>query len=92
MNVVYLPSSLPDVAWVRKYYTEVFPEGAKHANKQIRKAEALIVLQPGIGRDADASKSAQLYVIPKTPFTFIYRVKGENLEIMRILDERSDFE
>ena len=87
MKVVYLESTQNDLLWFHEYYTAVFPEGANEALKKYKFIENLLADNPYIGKpypDEDARK----LVIPKTPFSYIYRVNGDCVEILRVWDDR----
>ena len=42
MKLVFLPSTLSDLAWMRSYYTQVFPDGARRAAEQYRRASRIV--------------------------------------------------
>ena len=89
MRLVYLPRAVRDIAWMRDYYGRVFPEGRAKARDHLRAAERLLVEHPEIGRPTDVSQVREL-VIARTPFTFIYRLKDDRIEILRVWDDRAD--
>ncbi|MEE9363093.1 MAG: type II toxin-antitoxin system RelE/ParE family toxin [Cellulophaga sp.] len=90
MQVIYLESSLDDIEWMRFYYRNIFPSGKKEAIKHIKTAENLLVNHPDIGQAYENNKNIKELVVNKTPFTFIYRVKNENIEILRLWDQRGN--
>ncbi len=90
MQILYLKSALEDIAWMRRYYTQIFPEGAPRARKQIKKTEAILIVQPLTGRIIDEKLNVRAYVIPKTPFTFLCRISDECIEVLRVLNERGN--
>ncbi len=92
MKVIYLTQALRDMNWVRKYYNEVFPAGRSNARSKLRKTESLISENPLVGHPSDAVIGAREFHISRTPFTFLYRVTGENIEIMRVIDGRSNWD
>ena len=89
MKIVYLARAVADIGWMRLYYTGVFPEGQKRARHQFRAIERLIRENPLLGHPADIEGVREL-VIPRTPFSFIYRVRAERIEVLRIWDNRAD--
>ncbi len=89
MKIVYLPSTKDDLIWMRHYYEKVFPEGRKHAQKQFHSIEALLQVSPLIGH-ASYSGDALEFSIPKTPFSYIYRVKNDEIQVLRVWDERQN--
>ncbi len=89
MNIVYLESARDDLLWMRQYYESVFPEGRSRAQKQFHTVENLLLANPFIGHETHR-KNVREFSIPKTPFSFIYRVRPERIEILRVWDERQD--
>ena len=55
-----------------------------------KKAEAILIMQPYIGIEVDGVRDARKYVIPQTPFSFVNRVKPDRIEIVSVVDGRSD--
>lgn len=91
MKVIYLTQALRDMHWVRKYYSNVFPAGRSNARSQLRKTEQLISENPMVGHSSEAVNDAREFHISRTPFSFIYRVTKEHIEVMRVVDNRSDW-
>jgi plasmid stabilization system protein ParE len=92
MNVIYLTQALRDMNWVRKYYNEVFPAGRSNARSQLRKTETLISENPFVGHFSETVTGAREFHISRTPFSFLYRVTKENIEVMRVIDNRSNWD
>jgi plasmid stabilization system protein ParE len=92
MKVVYLPQALRDMQWVRKYYYEVFPAGRSNARAQLRKNESLISENPLVGHMSETVNGAREFHISRTPFSFLYRVTKEHIEILRVIDNRSNWD
>ena len=46
---------------------------------------------PNVGPPPDDFKDALEYPIRKTPFSMIYRIKGNELQVLRLLDQRGGF-
>ena len=65
----------------------MFPEGEAKAVAQLNKIIGLLETNPYLGKPG-ASKDRREFHIPKTPFTLIYRVTEENIEVVRFWDER----
>ena len=89
MRLVYLASTAPDFVWLRRYYAQIFPEGDRRAREQFRKATALLLVNPHIGRPV-APPAVRELVIPRTPFSIVYRVREDRIEILRIWDNRAE--
>lgn len=86
MKIVYLPSTLDDLEWSHRYYTHVFPEGAENAVHQLETIKNLLLSNPLIGTTVEGS--VKEFSIPNTPFSYIYRVRGDELQVLRVWDER----
>ncbi|MEK9154217.1 MAG: type II toxin-antitoxin system RelE/ParE family toxin [Patescibacteria group bacterium] len=89
MEIVYLPSAAEGLAWFRSYYTEVFSEGEKRATVQYEKTKKILLATPRVGHPIGERDSRE-YVIPKTPFSLVYRIRGEQIQIMLVLDQRAN--
>lgn len=87
MKIVYLPSCRDDLLWMRKYYEQVFPDGQAKAKAQFQNIKNTLLKNPYIGHLTDIDSVREM-VIPKVPFSFIYRIKGEQIQVLRIWDER----
>ncbi len=89
MEIVYLPSAVAGLDWFRRYYARVFPEGEKRAIAQYEKMKQVLLAAPFAGR-ATGEGDVREYVMPRTPFSVIYRVRGEQIQILLIVDHRAD--
>jgi toxin ParE1/3/4 len=89
MKVAYLDAAQSDMTWFRHYYRSVFPEGRKSAHQQFRRSLANLLTNPRMGK-ALVVAGAREHSITRTPFSFIYRINGDRLEILRVWDQRSD--
>jgi len=89
MKIAYLPSTLEDLEWMRNYYTSVFPEGATRAREHLQATEILLCSHPDIGHETSVSGVLE-FTIQKTPFSIIYRINGDRIEILRVWDNRGD--
>lgn len=89
MEIVYLPSAVAGLDWFRRYYAQVFPEGAKRAITQYEKMKQVLLAASFAGRSTGEGDSRE-YVMPRTPFSVIYRVRGEQIQILLIVDHRAD--
>ena len=90
MKLVFLPSTRADLAWMRDYYTRVFPEGARRAAAQYARTRNLLRQSPLIGHVVEDIEGIREYSIPRMPFSFIYRVVEDRIEILRVWDQRGD--
>ena len=89
MKIVYLKSARDDFLWMKQYYDVVFPEGEKTAQNQFHAIENLLLTNPFIGHGTHL-KNVREFGIPKTPFSIIYRVQPDRIEVLRVWDQRQD--
>ena len=90
MQLVFLPSTRSDLVWMRTYYTRIFANGAKRAAEQYFRACGVIRKNPLIGHPVERLAGVREFSIPRTPFSLIYRVINDRIEVLRIWDQRSD--
>jgi len=90
MQIVYLESAVNDIKWMRLYYSKIFPSGKKQASVQIKTAEQIIINHPHIGQLFDNEKNIRELVINKTPFSVVYRINNDRVEILRLWDQRGN--
>lgn len=89
MKIVFLFSAAKDIEWMRHYYRSVFPAGSKNAQKNYLAAKKALSVNAYIGHKSEEAEGVYEYHIPRTPFTFIYRVCEDRIEILRLFDGRS---
>ena len=89
MRIVYLPAARDDLTWLRRYYTRIFPDGARRAFSNLLAAESMLSEHPAIGRATEYPGVREL-LIRGTPFSIIYRVTADEIRILRIWDGRAD--
>lgn len=90
MKLVFLPSARSDLVWMRTYYTRVFPDGAGRAAAQYVRTCDILRQDPLIGHMVEDIEGAREFSLPRMPFSFIYRVVDDRIEVLRIWDQRSD--
>lgn len=88
MKIVFLEDAARDIQWFRFYYRSVFPEGSARARANLKAIQATLAANPYAGHPSDARPQVRELVIPRTPFTLIYRVTPEQIEILRLWDTR----
>ena len=91
MQIVFLARAKRDLRWFKLYYTKTFPEGRAKANSQFLTTQQLLGANPHIGHPSERVIGVREYHIPRIPFSFLYRVKKDRIEILRVLDTRADF-
>lgn len=90
MKLLYLDTTTQDIAWISHYYEQVFPEGRLAFRKHFYAMEELLKENPLLGVRHELFKGVRELRIYKTPFSFIYRVKNDHIEVLRIWDQRRD--
>lgn len=91
MNIVFLASTRADLRWFKRYYTRVFPEGRSNADRQFKTFLDILKANPGIGHPYEPEPEVREYSLPRVPFTVLYRVKSDRIEVLRVYDQRSAF-
>ena len=92
MKIVFLASSHNDLRWFKKYYVSVFPMGRKKADERYLATLTILRQNPMAGHTSETVLGAREFHITRTPFSFLYRVTKENVEIMRVIDGRSNWD
>ena len=90
MKLVFLSSARADLEWMRTYYTRIFPEGALRAAAQYARTRDLLRQNPLIGHTVEDAEGVREYSIPRMPFSFVYRVANDRVEVLRVWDQRGD--
>ncbi len=91
MKVIYLKSALEDLKWFFYYYDKVFSQGRKKAHKQFYAVESIIEENPYIGH-VTKENNVREFCIPRIPFSVIYQIIDNRIEILHVWDERRDRE
>jgi plasmid stabilization system protein ParE len=89
MRIVYLKSALAGLRWYRRYYKNVFAEGAVRANAQFVASQQSLQDNPLIGHKIGDGRLRE-YPIARTPFVLVYRLRGDEIQIVRIRDGRAN--
>ncbi len=84
MRVLWTVPARDDLAGQRTYLERRNPRAAKRIVPAIIEAVAALPRAPGIGRPGRLVGTREL-VVPGTPYIVPYRVRGERLEILRVL-------
>lgn len=91
MKILLLASAKADLRWFKRYYMQVFPSGRENADQQYRALLQLLRSNPDVGERVEGGASLREFPIWRTPFSVLYRVKPEHIEILRVYDQRSQF-
>jgi toxin ParE1/3/4 len=90
MKILYSENALKDMGWFRRYYSKVFPEGKGSARASLLRTEALIAENPFVGHPTAQGAETREFPVLRTPFSMLYRVKANRIEILRVLDHRAE--
>jgi hypothetical protein len=89
LKIVFLASCKRDLAWFRIYYKAVFSAGKMNAKLHYAQSKLLLRDNPFIGHPTEENGVREL-PISRTPFSFIYRVTPDRVEVIRVWDQRAD--
>ena len=90
MKIIFRDATKADIRWFRRYYVSIFPEGAKQAKIHYNQSYAALLAYPFVGRAFGDETPLRELVIPRTYFSFVYYVAGEEIIVVRILDARAE--
>lgn len=89
MRIVFLESAQRDMGWFRQYYRVVFAAGKTNAKSHLKEARELLRAYPHVGKPSDTADLRELQIL-KTPFALVYRIRGEEIQIVRLWDQRAE--
>jgi len=87
MRIVWTEPALRDLAAARTYIARDNPPAADQQVTRVLAAVETLRQFPQIGRQGRRSETREL-VISRTPYIVPYRLRGELIEILRVLHER----
>ncbi len=90
MRLVFLPLTRADLAWMRNYYARIFPDGARQATDRYFGACEALRGRPHVGRPVERMPGVRELLVSRTPFSFLYRVVDDRIEVLRVWDQRGD--
>ena len=76
---------------MRTCYGHIFPDGAKRAADQYGRTCGVLHDNPLVGRpveEVEEMEGVREFSIPRTPFSFIYRVVDDRIDVLRVWDQR----
>jgi plasmid stabilization system protein ParE len=85
----FRPTALDDLEWFEKYYGSVFPEGSNAARVRFRQSKLSILKYPSIGHEIGEGTLLRELVIPRTLFSMVYYLDGQDIVLVQILDSRA---
>jgi len=83
-RIRWVKVALADLDEIAEYITQSNPAAAKKVAKCIWEATHLLSEHPGMGRTGRVSGTRELVVVG-TPYIVPYRVKGDTVEILRVI-------
>ena len=93
-KLIYTPKALDDLQDIKAYVAKQFGEGkAKACVKEITSTAKQLELFPGEGprlEDLIECSTDYHYLVIKPNYVF-YRVEGDTVRVIRILNEKQDF-
>jgi toxin ParE1/3/4 len=90
MAIVFSPSTKSDIKWLRRYYTSVFSGGSKQAKIHYLQTINMLMSHPLSGHPVAVDGPLRELTIPRTPFSFVYYLDGEDIIVVRVLDGRAE--
>ena len=84
MKVIWFRSAILDLKSAKNYIAQENPQAAQKIVHRIKEKVSLLSEQPGIGRLGRVPNTKEL-VVDKTSFILPYRVRGNKIEILRVL-------
>ena len=87
MQVVWTARALRDLASLRAYIARERPAAAERRVEQILAAAVRLAQFPESGRRGRRAGTREL-VVNQTPYLLPYRVRGEVIEVLRVLHGR----
>ena len=84
MQIRWLNEAVLDLQKLHNYIKQDKPQAAAKVAKRIIDAVDLLAHHPGMGRAGRVPHTREL-ILGGTPYIIPYRVKGEKIEILRVL-------
>jgi len=84
VRIRWLDRALDDLEAVRAYIARDNPSAAAQVARRIRRAAKMLTEYPAAGRPGRVLNTREL-VVSGTPYILPYRVRGNVLEILRVL-------
>ena len=89
MQIIFLPSTIADLRWFRRYYQTVFPEGKSGAKVQYARARHALLAFPQAGHEVEGEAPMRELHIPQTAFSLVYFIERDSIIVTRLLDSRA---
>jgi len=83
MRIVWRRQARDDLLALRAYIARDNPRAAARIGRAILIAVDRLVLLPRLGRPGRVADTREL-VVPRTPYVVPYRIKGDEVQILRV--------
>lgn len=90
MRIVWLEAARNDLQAIRRFIGRDNQAAAKRVATRIVAATTSLQKNPNLGRPGRWSETREL-VIPGSPYILPYRLRGQTLEILRVLHGAQDW-
>jgi toxin ParE1/3/4 len=90
MEVVWLAGALFDLSEIIEYIVARNPTAVPKVAAGLHHAAARLAGQPRLGRNGRIAGTREL-VISRLPFVIAYRVRGDRIEVLRVIHGRRDW-
>lgn len=87
MQLVWSLDAIQDLVHIRAYIADNNPAAAQKVAKRIEQVADTLSKLPNIGKQGRVAGTRE-FAIDRTPYIAIYRIRGEQLEILRVLHGR----
>lgn len=84
MNLEWLPMALQDFDGIIEYIADDNPIAAIEQGDEIEQQVSALSANPRIGRPGRVKGTREL-IIGRTPYIAVYRIKGKQIQVLRIL-------
>jgi toxin ParE1/3/4 len=90
MSIDWLDSAFLDLHRVRDYIRQFNPVTAQRTVACIEAAAKNLVRFPDMGRPGEVPGTREL-VIPSLPYFVVYRLKGDDVQILRVMHDKQEW-
>jgi len=90
MRVVWTESAISDLISIREYIERDNPEAAERVALSILNSVEMLESNPKIGRLGRVTGTREL-VIAKYPYIIPYRIRGQQVELLRVIHARREW-
>jgi toxin ParE1/3/4 len=94
MRITYLSLAVQDLAEIRAYFSVDNPDAARQVGQRLKETINQLTAFPGLGKPGRVFGTRELITpkIRKTSYVVVYRIKREDIQILRVLPGMRDLE